>query len=127
MTDFLKRILLTPRKDEVEIIGRPSDEDLSVLSEALGKDSKPALLAEEVQRLLPLRLTTNQSVGGEQRSAILEIIPQRIVRLAGDQGWSLRGQSTNASDFAKPGNWERAPIAEAIFGPVTGKDHFVVV
>ena len=123
----MKRILLKPHEEKVGLIDRPSDEDLSVLSEALEKDSKHALLAEEVQRLLPLRLITNQSVGGEQRSAILEMIPQRIVRLADNQGWSLRGQSTSASDFAKPGNWEMAPIAEAIFGPVAGKDHFVVV
>ena len=88
----------------------------------------PALLTERVQRLLPLRLKTNQSVGGEQRAAVLEIIPQSIVRLAGGQGWSLRGQSTNASDFTKRGEKrERAPISEAIIGSLTGDDCFNVV
>lgn len=122
-----KKITLEPQQ-QVEITGRPSDEDLSVLSEALEENSMTALLTEKVQKLLPIRLTTTWSVGGEQRSAILEIIPQSIVRLAGSQGWSLRGQSTSASDFTKRGDKrERAPIAEAVFNPLNGKDRFIVV
>lgn len=122
------KIALVPQQ-EVEIIDGPSDEDLSMLSEALEADSLGVLLTEEVQNLLPIRFTTTWMVDDEQRSAILEMLPVRRegVRRNGDHGWSLRGQSINTSDFVKDGEQERNPIAEAVFGSPDGKDCFVVV
>ncbi|MDO8335984.1 MAG: hypothetical protein Q7T74_04375 [Candidatus Saccharibacteria bacterium] len=82
-----------------------------------------------VQRLLPLRLITTQSVGGERRSAILELLPLHRggVRQIGGKGWWLRGQSTSESDFTKRGNHKNAPIAEVVLNPLNGKDRFSVV
>lgn len=125
---FLAKIALEPQQ-QVEVIGRPSDEDLSVLSEALEKGTMEALLDEAVQKLLPMRLSTARSVGGERRSAILEILPliREGIRWIDGQGWLLRVQTTSASDFEKRGDHEKAPIADVVFNPFTGMDHFVVV
>ncbi len=125
---FLAKITLEPQQ-QVEITGRPSDEDLSVLSAALEEGTMEALLDEPVQRLLPIRLPTTLSVGGERRSAILEILPllREGIRWIDGQGWLLRAQTTSASDFEKRGDHEKAPIADVVFNPFTGMDHFVVV
>lgn len=125
---FLAKIALEPQQ-QVEITGRPSDKDLSVLSAALEEGTMEALLGEPVQRLLPIRMPTTQSIGGEQRSAILEILPllRGGVRWIEGQGWLLRVQTTSDSDFEKRGDHENAPIADVVFNPFTGMDHFVVV